>query len=113
MNKIIRIATRNSPLALRQANIVKDILKESVKCELTPMTSSGDSASTKEFKKLGGKGLFLKELEESLLSGDTDIAVHSLKDVPYILNNKFEITTISTREVSTDAFISNKYRSIL
>ena len=112
MKEIIRIATRNSPLALRQANIVKDILRESVKCELIPMTSSGDNASSREFKKLGGKGLFLKELEESLLSGDTDIAVHSLKDVPFILNNKFEITTISTREVPTDVFISNKYSSI-
>ena len=112
MNEIIRIATRNSPLALRQANIVKDILKDSVKCELIPMTSSGDSVTSKEFKKLGGKGLFLKELERSLLSGDTDIAVHSLKDVPFILNNEFEITTISTREVPMDAFISNKYHSI-
>ncbi|MBC85430.1 MAG: hydroxymethylbilane synthase [Acidimicrobiaceae bacterium] len=112
MSEIIRIATRNSPLALRQANIVKDILKDSVKSKLIPMTSSGDSATSKEFKKLGGKGLFLKELEESLLSGDTDIAVHSLKDVPFILNSKFEITTISTREVPMDAFISNKFRSI-
>lgn len=112
MDDIIRIATRSSPLALRQANIVKDIIKDTVKSELIPMISSGDSVTSKEFKNFGGKGLFLKELEESLLSGETDIAVHSLKDVPAILNNKFEITTISTREIPTDAFISNKYHSV-
>ena len=112
MNNIIRIATRNSPLALRQANIIKDILKDKIKAQLVPMTSSGDRVSTKEFKQFGGKGLFLKELEESLLSGKTDIAVHSLKDVPALLGKEFEIITISTREIPSDAFISNNYKSI-
>ena len=112
MRDIIRIATRNSPLAMRQATIVRDLLGESIRSELIPMTSSGDKVDSTEFKKFGGKGLFLKELEESLLSGEADIAVHSLKDVPAILNKKFEITTISTRENPTDAFISNKFSSI-
>ena len=82
MNNIIRIATRNSPLALIQAKMVQAIIKKDTAVNIKPMTSSGDKVSDKIFKESGGKGLFLKELEESLLNKETDIAVHSLKDVP-------------------------------
>jgi len=112
MKNIIRIATRNSPLALEQAKMVSSMLSKHNKIEIVSMVSSGDKVSSKEFKMHGGKGLFLKELEESLLRGDTDIAVHSLKDVPVILENKFSITTISNREKPCDAFISKKYKTI-
>ena len=112
MKNIIRIATRNSPLALEQAKTVSAILSKHNKVEIVSMVSSGDKVSAKEFKTHGGKGLFLKELEESLLCGDTDIAVHSLKDVPMILENRFSIITISNRENPCDAFISKEYEKI-
>ena len=112
MKNIIKIATRNSPLALEQAKMVSAILSKHNKVKIVSMASSGDKVSPKEFKIHGGKGLFLKELEESLLHGDTDIAVHSLKDVPAMLENKFSIMTISNRENSCDAFISKKYKTI-
>jgi len=76
------------------------------------MTSSGDTVSKNVFKQHGGKGLFLKELEESLLSKKCDIAVHSLKDVPATLNNKFRIVSISEREDSADALISENFNCI-
>ena len=112
MKNIIRIATRNSPLALKQANMIKQLLMPSIPCEIVPMTSSGDTVSEKVFKEHGGKGLFLKELEESLLENRCDIAVHSLKDVPALLDNKFSILTIMQRENAMDVLISNKYKVI-
>ena len=112
MKNIIRIATRNSPLALKQANMVKDLLTPSSDCKIISMSSSGDTVSQKAFKEHGGKGLFLKELEESLLKGNCDIAVHSLKDVPAVIDKKFKIITISKREVSSDVLVSDDYKSI-
>jgi hydroxymethylbilane synthase len=112
MEDIIRIATRNSPLALIQAKRVEAILKQDAKIKVKPMTSSGDKISDKMFKQHGGKGLFIKELEDSLLKKETDIAVHSLKDVPAEINNKFDIATISNRENPSDALVSEKYKSI-
>ena len=112
MKNIIRIATRNSPLALKQANMVKDLLTPSADCKIISMRSSGDTVSQKAFKEHGGKGLFLKELEESLLKGNCDIAVHSLKDVPAVIDTKFKIITISKREVSSDVLVSDDYKSI-
>ena len=103
MKKIIKLATRNSPLALKQADLVKQIMSKNCEIKIVPMTSSGDTVSKNVFKQHGGKGLFLKELEESLLSKKCDIAVHSLKDVPATLNNKFRIVSISEREDSADA----------
>ena len=76
------------------------------------MTSSGDTVSQKVFKQHGGKGLFLKELEESLLSKKCDIAVHSLKDVPATLNKKFRVVSISEREDSADALVSENFNCI-
>ena len=112
MNNIIRIATRNSPLALMQAKMVEAILKKDAEVKIKPMTSSGDKVSDKVFKEHGGKGLFLKELEESLLNQETDIAVHSLKDVPAKISNKFDIITILNRENPSDALVSEKYKSV-
>ena len=112
MKNIIRIATRNSPLALKQAEMVKNLLTPSVDCKIISMTSSGDTVSQKAFKEHGGKGLFLKELEESLLKEKSDIAVHSLKDVPAIIDEKFKIITISKRENAADVLISDDYESI-
>ena len=112
MKNIIRIATRNSPLALKQANMVKDLLTPSADCKIISMSSSGDTVSQKAFKEHGGKGLFLKELEESLLKGNCDIAVHSMKDVPAVIDKKFKIITISKREVSSDVLVSDDYESI-
>ncbi len=112
MKNIIRIATRNSPLALEQAKMVSTMLSKENEVKIISMTSSGDKVTPKEFKIHGGKGLFLKELEESLLHGDTDIAVHSLKDVPADLEKRFSIMTVSTRENPCDAFISKKYKRL-
>jgi hydroxymethylbilane synthase len=112
MKKIIKLATRNSPLALKQADLVKQIMSKNCEIKIVPMTSSGDTVSKNVFKQHGGKGLFLKELEESLLSKKCDIAVHSLKDVPATLNNKFRIVSISEREDSEDALISENFNCI-
>ena len=112
MKNIIKLATRNSPLALKQADMVKQLMSQNYEIEIVPMTSSGDTVSQKVFKQHGGKGLFLKELEESLLSKKCHIAVHSLKDVPAILNDKFKISSISQREDSSDALVSENFDSI-
>ena len=112
MNNIIRIATRNSPLALIQAKMVQAIIEKDTAVNIKPMTSSGDKVSDKIFKESGGKGLFLKELEESLLNTETDIAVHSLKDVPAEISSKFDIMTIMNRENPSDVLVSEKYKSI-
>jgi hydroxymethylbilane synthase len=111
----IRIVTRNSNLALWQANFVKDQL---VKCypdlevEIIGVTTSGDKILAKSLDKVGGKGLFIKELENALLENLADIAVHSLKDLPARLNSIFSIGAILKREDAADAFVSNKYKSL-
>lgn len=115
MKKIIRIATRKSPLALIQANIVKHLLEQTNDfnaVDLIPMSTSGDTATKEVFKARGGKGLFLKELEQSLLNDDADIAVHSLKDVPASLDKRFSLLTITERADPSDVLISKKFKSI-
>ena len=112
MKNIIKLATRNSPLALKQADLVKQLMSKSCEIKIVPMTSSGATVSQKVFKLHGGKGLFLKELEESLLSKKCDIAVHSLKDVPATLNKKFRVVSISEREDSADALVSENFNCI-
>ncbi len=115
MKKIIRIATRKSPLALIQANIVKHLLEQTNDfnaVDLIPMSTSGDTATKEVFKARGGKGLFLKELEQSLLNEDADIAVHSLKDVPASLDRRFSLLTITERADPSDVLISKKFKSI-
>ncbi|MBT5030710.1 MAG: hydroxymethylbilane synthase [Proteobacteria bacterium] len=111
----VRIATRNSPLALWQAEYVKNRLLNETACtsvELVAMTTQGDRLLETSLAKLGGKGLFLKELETALLDDRADIAVHSMKDVPVEIPDGLSITTVCAREVSEDAFISNSYHKL-
>ncbi|MBS82682.1 MAG: hydroxymethylbilane synthase [Gammaproteobacteria bacterium] len=115
MKKIIKIATRQSPLAIKQAEIVREIILNhfnEIEVILVPMVSSGDNIDSKIFKSNGGKGLFIKELEDSLLKKETDLAVHSMKDVPARLLNNFSILTIMERVDPRDVFLSNKFKSL-
>jgi hydroxymethylbilane synthase len=113
--KTLRIATRKSPLALWQAYYVRDKLKEfhpQLEIELHTMVSQGDKILDVPLAKIGGKGLFLKELEQSMLDGETDIAVHSMKDVPVDFPQGLELSVICPREDPRDAFVSNLYSSL-
>lgn len=115
MKKFLRIATRKSPLALAQAKIVKEMLERANDFDtvsLIPMSTTGDIASTEVFKRQGGKGLFLKELEQALLKNSADIAVHSLKDVPAKLDKRFGLLTIDERADPSDVFVSEKFKSL-
>ena len=115
MTNNIKLATRKSPLALMQANMVKDFLiKNGVfnEIELISMSTSGDTLDNETFKKEGGKGLFLKELESALLKGQADIAVHCMKDVPATLDARFNVSSIMRREDPRDVFISNKHKTL-
>lgn len=115
MTQRIRIATRESLLAVWQAEYVASALKAlhpGVEVELVKMKSQGDSILDVPLAKIGGKGLFVKELEEGLLSNKADIAVHSLKDVPMELPEGLHVPVVCTREDPRDAFVSNKYKSI-
>jgi len=113
--KHLRIATRQSPLALWQANYARTKLLEywpSLTIELLPMTTSGDRFSDKKLLDIGGKGLFVKELEEALLDGRADLAVHSMKDVPATFPKGLVLDTIFARQSPTDAFVSNQFPSL-
>jgi hydroxymethylbilane synthase len=115
MYKTLRIATRKSPLALWQAEHVKARLEHhhpGLKVELVKMTTKGDQILNSPLSKIGGKGLFIKELEQGMLAGDADIAVHSMKDVPYEVPAGFELGAILKRENPFDAFVSNNFNSI-
>lgn len=112
---LIRIATRNSPLALWQANYVKEHLlniHDDLTVEIVSMTTRGDQLLDRSLVAAGGKGLFLKELEVSLLNKETDIAVHSMKDVPVDLPRGLEISVVCDREDARDAFVSNNYSAL-
>ena len=113
-NKIV-IATRESQLALWQANNVKaslEALYPEINVELMGMTTKGDQILDSPLSKIGGKGLFVKELEKALLDGEADIAVHSMKDVPMEFPEGLGLSVICEREDPTDAFVSNTYDSI-
>lgn len=113
-NKIV-IATRESKLALWQANNVKaqlESLYPDIKIELLGMTTKGDQILDSPLSKIGGKGLFVKELENALLDGRADIAVHSMKDVPMAFPEGLGLAVICEREDPTDAFVSNNFNSI-
>lgn len=113
-DKII-IATRESQLALWQANNVKDSLEKlypDIQIELLGMTTKGDQILNSPLSKIGGKGLFVKELEHALLEGRADIAVHSMKDVPMAFPDGLGLAVICEREDPTDAFVSNKFDNI-
>lgn len=111
---LLRIATRESPLALWQAEYVKAGLERAhpgLRVELVPMTTRGDQILSSPLSKIGGKGLFIKELEVAMLEGRADIAVHSMKDVPMEFPEGLGLLTICEREDCRDAFVSNHYAS--
>ncbi|MCU7836844.1 MAG: hydroxymethylbilane synthase [gamma proteobacterium symbiont of Taylorina sp.] len=113
--KIIKIATRKSPLALWQAYFVRDqllALHDDLEVELLKMVSKGDKILDVPLAKIGGKGLFVKELETGLLEGDADIAVHSMKDVPVEFPSGLHLAVICEREDPRDAFVSNQYKAL-
>ncbi|KAE9540403.1 hydroxymethylbilane synthase [Ursidibacter maritimus] len=115
MKDILRIATRQSPLALWQANFVKQALEQrfpEVSVELVTMVTKGDIILDTPLAKIGGKGLFVKELELALLENRADLAVHSMKDVPMAFPEGLGLAVICEREDPRDAFVSNHYASL-
>ncbi len=112
---ILRIATRKSPLALWQSEHVAERLRQvhpGLEVQLVPMSTRGDEVLDRSLAAIGGKGLFLKELELAMLRGEADCAVHSLKDVPMELEAPFELPAILARADSADAFVSNRYENL-
>ena len=115
MRSTIRIATRKSPLALWQAHFVQSRLQQlypHLQVELLPMSTKGDKILDSPLAKVGGKGLFVKELEQAILAGDADIAVHSMKDVPVEFPEGLGLTIICERDDPRDAFVSTGFASI-
>lgn len=115
MDRTIRIATRQSPLALWQAYFVKNKLGQffpELKIELVPMVTEGDILLNSPLSKIGGKGLFVKKLELAILNDEADLAVHSMKDVPVLFEDGLILSTICERDDRRDAFISNKFKSL-
>lgn len=115
MKDLLRIATRKSPLALWQAEHVKQRLLDAhqgLSVELVTMTTQGDKILDTPLAKIGGKGLFVKELEQGMLNGEADIAVHSIKDVPMEFPEGLFLSTILKREEPCDAFVSNEYNTL-
>lgn len=107
----IRIGTRTSQLALWQANYVANLLKKyhpDIQIEVIPIKTKGDMILNQPLEKIGGKGLFLKEIEESLLAKKIDLAIHSMKDVPYEITKGLIIPVILKREDPRDVLISLK-----
>jgi hydroxymethylbilane synthase len=114
-DQTIRIATRKSPLAMWQAEYVAAELKKAhpgIQVELLGMSTQGDVILDTPLAKIGGKGLFVKELEQGMLAGSADIAVHSMKDVPVELPEGLHLPVIMQREDPRDAFVSNNYKSL-
>ncbi|QHJ11992.1 Porphobilinogen deaminase [Paraglaciecola mesophila] len=114
-DRVIRIATRKSALAMWQAEYVQAKLLEAhpqLNVELVPMSTQGDRILDTPLAKIGGKGLFIKELEIAMSEGRADIAVHSMKDVPVDFPDGFGLHCICERENPYDAFVSNRYASI-
>ena len=114
MSETIIIATRESRLALWQAEHVRDLLQTrfGLKVQLLGMTTQGDQILDRALSKVGGKGLFVKELETALEQGHAHLAVHSLKDVPMDLPQGFELAAVLEREDPRDAFVSNKFATL-
>jgi hydroxymethylbilane synthase len=112
---ILRIATRKSPLALWQAEHVAAALRAvhpSLSVDLVPMSTRGDEILDRPLAQVGGKGLFLKELEVAMMEGRADLAVHSLKDVPVTLEPGFTLPAILPRADAADAFVSNDFANL-
>lgn len=114
MKKLV-IATRGSKLALWQSEHIKSVLEsthEGLEVELNVIVTTGDKIIDKPLAQIGGKGLFLKELEEAMLRGEAHIAVHSLKDVPTVMPEGLTLAAITEREDVRDALLSEKYENI-
>ncbi|MFW5451482.1 MAG: hydroxymethylbilane synthase [Methylophagaceae bacterium] len=114
-NRTVKIATRKSPLAIWQAEYVRDALIElhpDLQVELVRMSTQGDKILDVPLAKVGGKGLFVKELEQGMLMGEADIAVHSMKDVPVEFPEGLHLPVVCQREDPRDAFVSNHYQSL-
>ena len=114
MNKTLRIATRKSELALIQTNKVKALLLKAypnLEIELVYFSTKGDEVLDRPLADIGGKGLFIKTLEEALIQGKADIAVHSLKDVPSVLADPFSLVAYLPRENPRDVFLSKNFSS--
>lgn len=110
--EVIRIATRSSPLALWQAEYVQqrlEALNDRLRVELVGIKTQGDKILDTPLAKIGGKGLFIKELEQAMEDGRADIAVHSMKDVPMELPEGFALPVICERDDPRDAFVSNRF----
>ncbi|MBE8214932.1 MAG: hydroxymethylbilane synthase [Endozoicomonadaceae bacterium] len=115
MIQVLRIATRKSELALWQSHYIGDILKKNhpeLSIEWVELSTKADEDLSKPVYQLGGKGLFIKALEQALLDNIADIAVHSMKDVPTILPMGMRISAICQRTDPRDVFVSNQYNSI-
>lgn len=111
----LRIATRRSPLALWQAEHVAAALRKEhpdLRVELVPLSTRGDEILDRSLAAVGGKGLFLKELEIAIQEGRADVAVHSMKDVPAILDSGFALTTVMERADPADAFVCGAANNI-
>lgn len=109
------IASRKSPLAMWQAEHVRDRLRElypSCEVDILGMTTEGDRILDRTLAEIGGKGLFVKELEVALLDRRADLAVHSLKDVPMVLGEQFDLPIVMKREDPRDAFVSTTHGSL-
>jgi len=110
MNNKLIMASRESRLAMWQANHIKEKLEQNgYEIEINGMTTEGDQRLDVTLNEIGGKGLFIKELEQALLNGSADLAVHSMKDVPMDLDPNFRIVAITEREDVRDAFVSNNF----
>ena len=112
---LIRIASRESPLAMAQTEWVAAELKRfhpGLAVEIIGMTTKGDQILDKPLSQIGGKGLFIKELEVAMAEGRADIAVHSMKDVPMVMPDGFALLTVGAREEVADAFVSNNFASL-
>ena len=114
MSEALIIATRESRLALWQAEHVRALLQADggAPVDLLPMTTQGDRVLDRTLAKVGGKGLFVKELEAALEDGRAHLAVHSLKDVPMELPPGFELAAVLEREDPRDAFVSNRHAAL-
>ncbi|WP_152208517.1 hydroxymethylbilane synthase [Marinobacter changyiensis] len=113
--RTLRIATRNSALALWQAEFIKSELErmhDHITVELLGIKTQGDKILDVPLAKIGGKGLFVKELEEAMLDGRADLAVHSMKDVPMMFPDGLGLVAICEREDPTDAFVSNNFKNV-
>jgi hydroxymethylbilane synthase len=112
-NRSLRLGTRGSKLALVQANMVRDrLLAHGAACEIAILKTSGDRIQDRSLADAGGKGLFVKELEEALLRDEIDLAVHSMKDVPTALPPGLALSAFLEREDPSEAFLSGKSKSL-